>query len=263
MKGDRAQMLSRKALSVVLGVLFLLSLGFAAVAEEKVLLQYNPKPGTAAKYKLGIKGITTVTAMDRAQKTDLETQMTLEQKVTGVDKDGNLSITTTIMDGQIVVNKTPTQLPAVGQVITVKMAKNGEVLSSEGADQSTNFQQMQIKFPEKPVGIGDTWSTTINPNPQLPIPLEVKYTVQGFETVSGYKCVKLQSRVTTSQGDAGSINLNVEADGKIWFAYEDGIMVKNEVTSNMVMVMTNDLGSGKKEKIDTRMNLTMRMNLVK
>ncbi len=256
-------MFSRKSVAVIMGVLFLLSISFAAMAQEKVLLQYAPKPGTTAKYKLAINGVTTVTAMDRAQKTDLETAMTLEQKVTGVDPEGKLDITTTILDGTITVNKVPTQLPATGQVIKVKMAKNGEVLSSEGADQSTNFQQMQIKFPEKPVGVGDSWSTTINPNPQLPIPLEVKYTIQGFETVDGKECVKLQSRVTTNQGDQGSINLNVEADGKIWFAYKEGIMVKNEVVSNMVMVMTNDLGGGKKEKIDTRMNLTMRMGLAK
>lgn len=256
-------MFSRKSISVIVGVLFLLSLTTMGFAQQKVLLQYAPKAGTTAKYKLAIKGVTTVTAMDRAQKTDLETSMMLEQKVTGVDRNGNIDMTTTILDGTITVNKIPTQLPAIGQVIKVKMAKNGEVLSSEGADQSTNFQQMQIKFPDKPIGVGDTWSTTINPNPQLPIPLEVKYTVQGFETVDGYECVKLQSRVTTSQGDAGSINLNVEADGKIWFAYKHGIMVKNDVVSNMVMVMTNDLGGGKKEKIDTRMNLSMTMGLAK
>lgn len=251
-----------KRFFVVLGILCLLSAAVFAAPAEKVLLQYSPAPGTTVKYKMNIQGTTVVTAMQRAQ-TNLETAMSLEQKVTGVDKNGNVEMTTTITEGTITVNDTPTPLPNIGQIIKVKMAKNGEVLESEGMDQGANFNQMQIKFPQKPVGVGDSWDSTISPNPQLPIPLKVKYTVLGFETIDGYECCKLQSSVTSEAGDTGSINLNVKADGKIWFAYKNGIMVKNEVTSSMVMIMENDMGGGKKEKIDTRMNLTLKMGIVK
>jgi len=251
-----------KRLAVCLGVLFMVSIAVSGMAADKVVLQYTPKPGTTTKYKLEIQGATTVTAMGRSQKTDLETFMALTQKITGVDPKGNVSMETKIDEGTITVNKTPTELPVKGQVIKVKMAKNGEVLESEGMDQQTNFQQMQIKFPDKPVGVGDSWESAINPNPQLPIPLKVKYTLVGFETVDGFECAKLQSVVTTEQGDAGSINLNVRADGKIWFAYKDGIMVKNEVVSKMTMTMENDIG-GKKEKIDTKMDLNLKMGITK
>ena len=252
-----------KRFALVLGVLLFVGVAFSAMAADSVLLQYNPKPGTTTKYKMHINGTTVVTAMQRAQKTDLETDMAIEQKVTGVDKDGKVDMTTTITEGTITVNKTPTQLPAIGQVIRVKMAKNGEVLESEGMDQQSNFQQMQIKFPAKPVAVGESWEAVINPNPQLPIPLRVKYTLVGFETVDGYECAKLASVVTTDKGEAGSISLDVKAEGKIWFAHKDGIMVKNEVNSNMLMVMENDLGGGKKEKIETRMNLVLRMGITK
>lgn len=252
-----------KRLALVLGVLFLVGVAVSASAQDSVLLQYNPKPGTTTKYKMHINGNTVVTAMQRAQKTDLETDMTIEQKVTGVDKNGNVDMTTEIKEGTITVNKTPTQLPAIGQIIRVKMAKNGEVLESEGMDNQSNFQQMQIKFPDKPVKVGDSWEAVISPNPQLPIPLKVKYTFLGKETVDGFECAKLQSTVTTDKAEAGSINLDVKADGMIWFAHKDGIMVKNEVKSNMLMVMVNDLGGGKQEKIETRMNLVLRMGIAK
>ncbi|GAB4283081.1 MAG: hypothetical protein Kow0029_28990 [Candidatus Rifleibacteriota bacterium] len=252
-----------KRFSIFLCVLFLASVAFTATAAEKVLLQYNPAPGTTAKYKMIIKGNTIVTAYKRAQRTNLETTMTIEQKVTGVDKQGNIDMETTILDGTITVNNTPTQLPNTGQIINVKMAKDGEIISSSGMDQQGNFNQMQIKFPNKPVGIGDSWTSTIKPNPQLPIPMNVKYTLMGFEKVNGMECAKLKSEVTSSQGAAGSINLDVKANGIIWFAYEKGIMVQNEVTSNMVMIMENDLGGGKKEKIETRMNLSLKMGLTK
>ena len=57
--------------------------------------------------------------------------------------------------------------------------------------------------------------------------------------------------------------LKVKANGNIWFAYKKGIMIQNEVTSNMLMVMENDLGGGKKEAIETRMNLSLKMGLTK
>jgi hypothetical protein len=260
-KGDLVPMLKR--FSIFLSVLVLVSVAFTATAAEKVLLQYNPAPGTTAKYKMNIRGNTIVTAYRRAQRTNLETAMTIEQKVTGVDRQGNIDMATTILDGTITVNNTPTQLPNTGQKINVKMARDGEILSSSGMDQQGNFNQMQIKFPKKPVGVGDTWTSTIKPNPQLPIPMNVKYTVVGFEKINGMESVKLKSEVTSSQGAAGSINLDVKANGMIWFAYEKGIMIKNEVTSNMVMIMENDLGGGKKEKIETRMNLSLKMGLIK
>ncbi len=251
-----------KRFSIFLSVLVLLSVAFTATAAEKVLLQYSPAAGTTAKYKMNIRGNTIVTAYKRAQRTNLETAMTIEQKVTGVDKDGNIDMATTILDGTITVNNTPTQLPNTGQIVNVKMAKDGEILSSSGMEQG-NFQEMQIRFPKKPVGVGDSWTSSIQPNPQLPIPMNVKYTVMGFEKMNGMDTVKLKSEVSSSQGSAGSINLDVKANGMIWFAYDKGIMVQNEVTSNMVMIMENDLGGGKKEKIETRMNLSLKMGLTK
>jgi hypothetical protein len=260
-KGDLGTMLKR--FSIFLSVLVLVSVAFTATAAEKVLLQYTPAPGTTAKYKMNIRGNTIVTAYRRAQRTNLETAMTIEQKVTGVDRQGNIDMATTILDGTITVNNTPTQLPNTGSIINVKMAKDGEIISSSGMDQQGNFNQMQIRFPKKPVGVGDNWSSTIQPNPQLPIPMNVKYTVMGFEKRDGFDCVKLKSEVTSSQGSAGSINLDVKANGMIWFAHKKGIMVQNEVTSNMIMIMENDLGGGKKEKIETRMNLNLKMGLTK
>jgi hypothetical protein len=252
-----------KRISILLSVLLLVSVAFTASAQEKVLLEYSPAAGTTAKYKMNIRGNTIVTAYKRAQRTNLETAMTIEQKVTGVDKDGNIDMATTILDGTISVNNTPTQLPNIGQIISVKMAKNGEIISSTGMDQQGNFNQMQIKFPSKPVGVGDTWDSNIPANPQLPIPMNVKYTVMGFEKLGGEDCVKLSSEVSTAQGAAGSINLDVKASGTIWFAYKKGIMIQNEVTSNMLMLMENDLGGGKKETIETRMNLSLKMGLAK
>lgn len=253
-----------KRISVFMTVLLLVSVAFTASAQNKVLLQYNPAAGTTKKYKMNIRGNTIVTAYQRAQRTNLEATMTIEQKVTGIDREGNIDMATTVLGGTITVNKTPTQLPNLGQKFSVKMKKTGEIISTTGMDQQGNYNnQMQITFPTKPVGIGDNWTSTIPANPMLPIPMSAKYTIVGFEKVGGEDCVKIRSEVSTAQGKAGSINLDVKANGHIWFAFKKGIMIQNEVTSNMLMIMENDLGAGKKEKIETRMNLSLRMGLTR
>ncbi len=253
-----------KRLSVFLAVLLLVSVAFSAYAQDKVLLQYNPDAGTTTKYKMTIKGSTVVTAYGKNQNTDLETQMTIQQKITDKDKDGNIIMQTSILEGRITVNDTPTALPDVGNIITVKMAKDGTILSQQGMDNGgMNNQQMQIKFPTNKVGVGDSWTNKIEPNPQLPIPMETVYTVEGFEKVGGEDCVRLKSEVTTAKNNTGSINLEVKANGKIWFAYKKGIMMKNEVSSNMLMVMQQDLGNGKMENITTRMKLVLKMGVAK
>lgn len=252
-----------RRLSVFLAVLLMVSVAYTATAQEKILLRYNPKPGTTAKYRMNIRGNTIVTAYKRAQRTNLETAMTISQTVSGVDKEGNIDMQTSILDGTITVNNQPTQLPNVGQVISVRMAPNGKILTSSGMGDSGDFNQMQIVFPDNPVGVGDSWASTVEPNPQLPIPMNVKYTILGFEKIDGKDCVKIKSEVSSSEGSAGSINLDVKATGSIWFAHEEGIMARNEVVSNMLMVMENNLGDGNIEKIETRMNLNLKMGLTK
>lgn len=253
-----------KRVSLFLCVLFLCGVAVSSFAADKVLLQYNNKPGTTVKYKLHLQGTTTVAATGgEAMKTDLETDVALDLKVTGVDKNGNIEMASTITEGTITVNKVPTPLPAIGQVNRIKMTKSGEVLESEGMGQQNNLAEMQVKFPEKPIGIGETWDAEIKPNPQMPIALKVKYTLIGFEAVDGKECAILQTNIVSDAGETGSLNFNVKADGKIWFSHKDGIIIKNEVTTTMNMIMENDIGGGKKNKIETRMNLNLKMGIAK
>ena len=252
-----------KRINLFLAVMFMVSVAFAASAADKVILQYAPKAGTTVKYKMSINGNTIVTAYQKANKQNLTTDMTIQQKITGVDKEGNVDIETTVLNGTITVNDTPTTVPNMGQIINVKMAKDGRIISQSGAGADQNMNQMQIQFPTKAVSVGDKWTSKIEANPSMPIPMETTYTIVGFEKVAGRDCAKIKSEVKSVQPSSGSVNLQVSADGFIWFAYKDGYMVRNEVKSKMRMIMENDLGGGKKEKIETRMELALKMDLTK
>ena len=253
-----------KRLSVILAVLLLVSVAFTASAEEKILLQYNPDPGTTTKYKMNIKGSTVVTASSSSQnqQTNLETAMIIQQKVTGKDKAGDIDMETRILEGKITVNGTPTTIPSVGEIITVKMKKDGTIISRSGMDQGGMGNNQQVKFPTNPVGVGDSWTVKMEPNPEIPIPMETVYTVEAFEKVGGEDCVRLKSEVSTPKYNAG-INIEVKANGRIWFAYKKGYMLQNEVVSNMKMIMLTDVGNNKSEKITTVMKLSLKMGLAK
>jgi len=73
-----------KRIAIVLSVLFLIGMSVSAMAAEKVLLQYNPAPGTTTKYKMNINGNTVVTAMQRAQKTN--PKLTLDEARESIEK---------------------------------------------------------------------------------------------------------------------------------------------------------------------------------
>ncbi|MFC1742346.1 hypothetical protein ACFL35_00020 [Candidatus Riflebacteria bacterium] len=231
-------------------------------AAKKIRLRYNLKKGDKAKYNLVINGKTTVSAMKQQQTTDLLTKMKISQNVNNVAKNGKISVQTKILDGSITVNGQTTKLPAIGQVINMEMLPNGQVVKSEGFDNQQNLSQMQIKFPSRPVGIGDSWKSKVVPNPALPIPLNIKYAIVGFQKVMGRSCVIIQSTVTTGKNKEEGIDLKVRAKGKIFFDYNHGIMVKNQVQTKMNMVMSNQI-DGKMEKIVTNMEMRLQMYLLK
>ncbi|MFC1743413.1 hypothetical protein ACFL35_05410 [Candidatus Riflebacteria bacterium] len=120
---------------------------------------------------------------------------------------------------------------------------------------------MQIRFPASPVGIGDSWQSKVVPNPALPIPLNINYKIVGFQNVVGKSCVIIQSTVTTGKNKEEGIDLKVRAKGKIYFDYQHGIMVKNEVQTKMHLDMISQI-AGKMTRIITNMEMRLRMYLI-
>jgi len=118
---------------------------------------------------------------------------------------------------------------------------------------------MQLIFPDDPVEIGSSWSNKIPPSLQVPVALEVTYKILGFETIKDFKCIKVVSQVRSGKtSKIEGLKLDVTADGVIYFAYEKGLMVKNEVKSAMSMVLKRVVNN-KAESIITKMKMDMKM----
>jgi hypothetical protein len=237
----------------------LLTLLATSPADAGVLLRYKASPGDTANYQMVMEGSTTVFVADRRQKTDLNTEIYLKQEVDDVSDTGVIGLTTVIESGRINVNNQTSVIPNVGQRVRTEMQPNGAVINTVGMNQQLNLSQMQLIFPDDPVQIGTKWSNKIPPSLQVPVSLQVTYKIVAFESIKDFKCIKILSRVRSGKkSKIEGLKLDVKADGVIYFAYEKGLMVKNEVKSSMDMVLKRVVNN-KSESIITKMKMDMKM----
>ena len=222
-----------------------------------VKLRYCKEKGARSTYQVVMDGKTSVFVSERSNKTSMRTEMFLTQKVVDYES-GLITLLTSIDSGSININGKQSPLPNIGQKVTSEMKPNGDIISTSGFNQ-IDTQKMQLVFPEKEIKIGSTWKNTVEPNLQVPVPLDVTYKVLSFEKIKNFDCVKIASTVrsgkkTTIKG----LNLNVKADGFIYFAYKEGKMIRNEVKSTMRMILKRVINN-EPQSIITKMTMNMKM----
>lgn len=230
----------------------------AAPAHAGIRLRYSTKAGDSAVYQMVMEGATTVFVADKQQKTALTTEMFVTQKVLEA-ADDTVKMMTRIDSGSINVNGTTSVIPNLRQKVVTTMKPTGKILNTEGFSQQVNMNQMQLVFPDEPVNIGHSWKNRIEPTLQVPVPLDVEYRILKTEKIKGFDCIKIASTVRSgSKSTIEGLSLDVRADGTIYFAYKEGKMIKNEVQSNMRMILKRVVDN-KEESIITKMTMNMRM----
>lgn len=228
-------------------------------AAQGIRLEYTKTQGDKATYQMIMDGSTTVYVGDRTQKSSLKTEMFLTQFVSAV-KDGVVSLNTKIDSGSINVNGQVSPIPMIGQEVTTDMKPNGEIINTQGFS-GIDFKSMQLVFPDRELQINDTWESNLKETSQVPVPLNVTYKVIGLEKIKDQDCVKIASTVRSGKKSAiEGLSLDVKADGNIYFAYKTGKMMKNEVKSQMNMILKRVVNN-EEQRIITKMEMDMRMEL--
>lgn len=231
-----------------------------------VKLQYDLKKGDTAKYRMKMKSTTSIGALGKVEKMDTETEMTLNQRVIDRDEKNTMYVLTAIEGVKTIVNGTPVDDKSnktAEQVFTMHMEPSGKILDTQGLKSEISMQQMQLAFPDKLVDVGDNWTNTLAASEQIPTTLKMKYTVDKFEKIQGLDCIVIKSKVVSEASKPGVVSqLDVNADGTIWFAHKEGKIVKNAVIGTFGSV-TNQVIEGKTEPIVTKVNIDLLMDLVK
>ena len=243
--------------TLVVALLALGSLQASPSYSQGIRLQYSNTVGDKAAYQMIMEGKTTVFVGDRTQTSAIKTEMFLTQNVAAL-KDEIVTLKTKIDSGTINVNGQPSPIPMIGQEVVTDMRRDGTIVSNSGF-QGLDLKSMQLVFPDKELNVNDSWNSNIPASANVPVDLNVTYTVVGVEKIKDQECVKIASKVRSGKDtQIEGLTLNVQADGNIYFAYKAGRMMKNDVKSQMNMILKRVVNN-QEQRIITKMEMDMRM----
>jgi len=223
--------------------------------DTAVTLAYQFPEGKTVTYRQTSTETQTVEAMGQQQTSQNSSVIEFSAKQKS-SKDGQFALGVTINalkiteDSQQGTSSADTSAD-VGKSFDMVVSRLGKEIDASGASAiqyelgpngkrnlAGNFQTFFPDLPEKPVKIGDTWPSEDNVTEQvgsneIRINLKNVHTLEGFETVDGFGCVRIKTVVKGTmageidQGGVGlSINANIEGTDTWYFAIKEGIFVK-------------------------------------
>lgn len=201
------------------------------VVGQGITLEYKMKKGESLKYQTIVDSDQFIREGENKAEQKSVLEMVMVQKAIDVAADGTISVDVIIESGTVKRDGETEELPNVGQVISMKMRKNGEITQT-----SVEFPFSQPPFPSTQIQKGGSWTGTskVNiPGRAEPITLTYNYTLVGFEKVSGYDCARIEvicpeSKISLAEG----VDQKLVAKGTTFFAHNEGRLVHSEVETN-------------------------------
>lgn len=221
------------------------------VVGQAVMLEYKMKKGETLTYKTTVHSEQEIKTDEQAGSTSSDVEMKMVQKCTDVGPDGTMTVDVTIQSGSIKREGEEEELPNVGQTITLKMKKNGEIVHT-----SVDLPFEQPAFPTKPVKKGDSWvgesKISIPGKPDM-VSLDYNYSLWDFTKILGYDTAEIkvackETKIPIQEG----IDQTLSAEGTTYFAHKEGRLVKSEVATKTVITAQD--GS-----VDTKIRVTVEL----
>jgi len=255
-----------KFCKILLIFLMIANLQLARASSKKVRLTYSPKKGSLSSYKTVViakADVTSIEGVDVVEGTFPQsiTNATFisDEKIEEVDKEGNITMAITFREVDIQLkiggSTESISLPVnlEGKSLRFKMDKRGKII--EGAPelfaeelQELNlnmddiFKQYKPDFPDKKVGIGDSWDSEFTS--QLPIEgqlvsTSVKniYSVSGFEKKRGYETIAIDMNMgfetttnTLKKKDfMADVVMNGKGEGQFYYDYSNSRIIESDM----------------------------------
>ena len=223
--------------------------------ETGLILKYQMPEGQVLQYESVSTMTQTLDVMGQIQEVEGETTSSVTFTSKG-QSGSNHELTATLnkMDMYFATSQgevTPDSSEVVGKSFEVVLSPTGEELELIGItelkidmgpdgiqDLAGEFQDSFPDLAKNPVKIGDTWTSTVpviqtSSNGEMTMMFTHVYTLEGFEDMDGYECVKLSIATTgTQEGttEQGGMELlsegTIEGTGTCHFAYKEGLFIK-------------------------------------
>jgi hypothetical protein len=257
--------------------------------QNGLILQYRLADGQVLKYKTSGRQAESTEVM--GQKIDVESKTESNYSLRSMGrKEGNLQLEVTIEAMGIHIKSTQREIspdlsPVIGKKFIMTLSPLGEELDVSGAETiqydgangkrnvASRFQTVFPNAAARPVKVGDGWTTQDaivekGESGRITIRFQNAHTMEGFETVGGMECVKIQTEVTGDvEGDGSQRGAIYTVKGRYqgkdtwYFAYKEGILVK--ILSSGVIDATVDLTSPQNMTIPTKQELDSEITLIR
>jgi hypothetical protein len=258
--------------------------------ETGLILQYRMTENQVVKYQTSAEQIQNMEVMGQSIDTQSSSESGFSIKSKGL-QEGNLILGVTIDSMSINISSpqgelSPDMSTVVGKSFDMTLSPLGKELDVSGAEAieydmgaagtrsiGSNFQAAFPDLAGKPVKIGDTWTSTDTitektDEVEVQINFESVNTLEGFETVDGFECIKVTANVTgTVEGKGEQMGLQLAIEGEVqgkgtwYFAYKEGIFVKD--TTNIFTDATISTSGAQAMTIPMNQEMKMETKLVK
>lgn len=196
---------------------------------ETINLEYKMKKGEEIRYKTIVDSEQIIKEKEDKQEMRSHLEMVMVQRCTEVSTDGIMSVEVVIESGSLQRDGEEEPLQNIGQVITMKMKKNGEITHVQPAEMPFT----QPPFPSKSISKKEKWTgdskVTIPGRPE-PILLVYNYILWDFVKMEGHECAEIKVSCPENKIElAEGVEQVLSATGTTYFAHKKGMLIKSEV----------------------------------
>lgn len=198
-------------------------------SSQKVTLAIRAKAGQIARYQQEADLKVSAEGMSLA----LQIKQTQRVKFTNVAPSGDVTLEQTTESGEISTNGHSSPLPDEEKTTDVLVVHPDGTLASyksaEGEAQARDsvrlIEATSVVFPQQPVGVGDSWSYTYQPNDKLGIRTgKADFKIDGEETVASADTFRVELSFTETFGEHP-----ITAKGTLWVEKSSGDTVKSDL----------------------------------
>ncbi len=235
--------------------------------ETGLILQYRMEENQVLKYQTSAEQTQDIEVMGQAISTETISSSAFSVKSKGL-KENNHLLHVTIDSMSINISSpqgdlSPDLSSVIGESFEMILSPLGRELDVSDAASikyemgpagsrsvESNFQTVFPDLADRPVKIGDTWSSTDTITEktgmgEIILNFESINTLEGFETVDGLECIKVTAKITgTLDGKGEQMGVEMSFKGDIegtetwYFAYKEGVFVKGITTAHTDATIT-------------------------
>ena len=222
-------------------VIFLLLVSFALVtavsayAADSAVLQYKFEKDKPLRYRLDMGSKATFSMPDgNVQNLNMKTYIELSQELIEKQADGNYRLAISIDKAHQIVNGNNQPLQNMPPTL-VTMAPTGEIIGAAAATPTPGAQQLQMIFPAKSLGEGESWIQEQKLEHPLPLLTKTKYTLVKMDSpFPGYdnSVVQIKNRMKLANEETDTEEkVSSETRGNLWFDAKKGCIVRSKAHS--------------------------------